>query len=142
MIILLDTNISLDFLLQREPYFESVNKIMVLIKDNDVEACVTASSVTDIFYVMRRYRTQEERVLMLTEYLKLVEIINTTRTDILRALKMENPDFEDAVAFQSAKRKKVDYLITRDKTGFADKAVKVVSPEEFLIFYRRNTESV
>jgi predicted nucleic acid-binding protein len=132
MIILLDTNISLDFLLQREPYFESVNKIMVLIKDNDIEPCITASSVTDIYYVMRRYRTQKERVLMLTEYLKIVDIINTTRTDILKALKMEKTDFEDAVAFQSAKRKKVDYLITRDKARFADKSVKVVSPEEFL----------
>ena len=132
MIILLDTNISLGFLLQREPYFESINKIMIMVKDNEVEPCITASSVTDIYYIMRRYKTQEERVLMLTEYLKLVVIINTTRTDILRALKMEKSDFEDAVAFQSAKRKKVDYLITRDKTGFADNTVRVVSPEEFL----------
>lgn len=132
MIILLDTNIPLDFLLQREPYFESINKIMIMVKDNEVEPCITASSVTDIYYIMRRYKIQEERVLMLTEYLKLVVIINTTRTDILRALKMEKSDFEDAVAFQSAKRKKVDYLITRDKTGFADNTVRVVSPEEFL----------
>ena len=132
MIILLDTNISLDFLLRREPFFESINKIMIMVKDNEVEPCVTASSVTDIYYIMRRYKTQEERVLMLTEYLKLVDIINTTRTDILKALKMEKSDFEDAVAFQSAKRKKVDYLITRDKTGFADNTVSVVSPDEFL----------
>ena len=50
MIILLDTNISLDFLLRREPFFESINKIMVMVKDNEVEPCVTASSVTDIYY--------------------------------------------------------------------------------------------
>lgn len=132
MTILLDTNISLDFLLQREPFFESVNKIMAMVKDHGVEPCITASSVTDIYYIMRRYKTQEERVLMLNEYLRLVDIINTTKTDILKAIKMEKSDFEDAVAFQSAKRKKVDYIITRDKTGFADGTVKVVSPEEFL----------
>jgi predicted nucleic acid-binding protein len=132
MTILLDTNISLDFLLQREPFFESVNKIMAMVKDHGVEPCITASSVTDIYYIMRRYKTQEERVLMLNEYLRLVDIINTTKTDILKAIKMEISDFEDAVAFQSAKRKKVDYIITRDKTGFADGTVKVVSPEEFL----------
>lgn len=132
MTILLDTNISLDFLLQREPFFESVNKIMAMVKDHGVEPCITASSVTDIYYILRRYKTQEERVLMLNEYLRLVDIINTTKTDILKAIKMEKSDFEDAVAFQSAKRKKVDYIITRDRTEFADGMVKVVSPEEFL----------
>ncbi|TYP46581.1 PIN domain-containing protein [Thermosediminibacter litoriperuensis] len=45
---------------------------------------------------------------------------------------MQSADFEDAVVFQSAKRKKVDYIITRDKKGFADKVIKTVSPEEFL----------
>ncbi|ADL08363.1 type II toxin-antitoxin system VapC family toxin [Thermosediminibacter oceani] len=132
MIILLDTNISLDFLLKREPFFEPVNKILVMVKNNEIEACITASSVTDIYFIMRKYKTQKERILMLTEYLKLVDIISTTKVDVLRALKMKSADFEDAVVFQSAKRKKVDYIITRDKMGFADKAIKTVSPEEFL----------
>ncbi|SFQ19728.1 type II toxin-antitoxin system VapC family toxin [Caldicoprobacter faecalis] len=132
MTVLLDTNISLDFLIHRQPFFETVNKILIMIKDNYIKAYVSASSVTDIYYIMRKYRTQQERVLMLTEYFKLVDIVSTTKTDILRALKMEATDFEDAVTFQIAKRKGVDYIITRDKKGFTDQAVKTVSPEEFL----------
>lgn len=137
MIVLLDTNISLDFLLKREPFFEPASRILEMVKDDKIKACITASSVTDIYYIMRRYKSQEERVLMLSEYLKLVEIISTTKTDIIKALKMKNTDFEDAVMFQSGKRRKVDYIVTRDRIEFSDKTVKIVTPEEFLRIVRK-----
>ena len=132
MTILFDTNISLDFLLERQPFFNDAAEIIRLTEKGDLTTFITASSATDIYYIMRKYRSHEDRISILTDYFSLVDIINTTRTDILKALKTGNDDFEDAVTYQCAKRKKVDFIISKNMSGFRDKSPKAVSPAEFL----------
>lgn len=61
MRVLLDTNIILDFFLEREPFFYDASRLFEAIADNQLEGFVTASSVTDIFYICKR-QTQDLQV--------------------------------------------------------------------------------
>ena len=53
MRLLLDTNIILDFFLERKPFFDDASKLFDAIAENRIEGFITASSVTDIFYIFR-----------------------------------------------------------------------------------------
>lgn len=54
MKILVDTNIVLDVMLKREPFYKSSLEILGLTKRNDVEEYVSASAITDIYYLAYR----------------------------------------------------------------------------------------
>jgi predicted nucleic acid-binding protein len=58
--VLLDTNIILDFFLEREPFFQDANKLFEAIVTGQVESFVTASSATDIFYICKRQTKKQK----------------------------------------------------------------------------------
>lgn len=133
MIVLLDTNIVLDFLLAREPFVDDAEQIIALSEKKQIQAYVTANSITDLFYIMRKHSDQEKCRLAISNLLYVVvDIVSITRNDILKAIALNFEDFEDALQTQCAKKIKAEYIITRNEKDFQDKSVKVVSPQEFL----------
>ena len=75
MRVLLDTNIILDFFLEREPFFLDVSELFEAIAERQIEGFITASSVTDIFYICRRQtRNIEQSRQILTTTLALLSI--------------------------------------------------------------------
>lgn len=131
---LLDTNILLDYLLKRQPYYESVKKIfdMCLYK---IDGCVTPHSLIDIFYMLNE-RTDATAEYCRETILKLraVLIVIPENDDrVLAAAKNDGfNDFEDSMQNESAIFAGVDYIITRNKKDFESSTVSVVAPDEFL----------
>jgi hypothetical protein len=82
--VLLDTNIILDFFLEREPFFQDASMLFEAIASSQLEGFITASSATDIFYICRR-QTQnlEEARQILTITLAILSVGSVDRT-ILR----------------------------------------------------------
>lgn len=130
----LDTNILLDYLLKRQPYYESVKKIfdMCLYK---IDGCVTPHSLIDIFYILNE-RTDATAEYCRETILKLraVLIVIPENDDrVLAAAKNYGfNDFEDSMQNESAIFAGVDYIITRNKKDFESSTVSVVAPDEFL----------
>ena len=130
----LDTNILLDHLLKRQPYYESVKKIfdMCLYK---IDGCVTPHSLIDIFYMLNE-RTDATAEYCRETILKLraVLIVIPENDDrVLAAAKNDGfNDFEDSMQNESAIFAGVDYIITRNKKDFESSTVSVVAPDEFL----------
>lgn len=130
----LDTNILLDYLLKRQPYYESVKKIfdMCLYK---IDGCVTPHSLIDIFYILNE-RTDATAEYCRETILKLraVLIVIPENDDrVLAAAKNDGfNDFEDSMQNESAIFAGVDYIITRNKKDFESSTVSVVAPDEFL----------
>ena len=133
MKILLDTNIILDVILQREPFFQSSVEILRLSDIKKVQACITSNSITDIFYVLRKFfANHDDRKKAVKYILQMVEIISTTKTDIIKSFDIDCTDYEDALQTQCAKKIKADYIITRNVKDFKDKSVAAISPDTFL----------
>ena len=55
MRIMFDTNIFLDVLLEREPFVEDSCKVLSLCEDHKIDGFVSASSITDIYYLVKKY---------------------------------------------------------------------------------------
>jgi len=135
MNLLIDSNVVLDFLLERQPFFDDAKKVMSL-KENPANCMyVSASAVTDIHYIARRALKDNDMVMKLLErLLSVVNIATVTSEQIHYAVNLHWKDFEDAVQYSVAKFNGFDGIVTRNMKGFTEDGVKIFTPEEFLNF--------
>jgi len=133
MKILIDTNVVIDALTSREPWNESAEKIFLLGANHIVDLYITASSATDIYYLIRKHlhNAQTAKQVMSKLY-SLMNILEVTGTDCVEALASQIKDYEDAVVERVAFRKEMDYIVTRNIKDYQDGNVKVILPDDFI----------
>jgi predicted nucleic acid-binding protein len=129
--VLTDTNIVLDFLLQREPFFQDVELLFQAIDVGEVVGYVTATTLTDIFYISRRHtRSVEQARQAVSETLTAMMICPVDRVVLESAFNSGLPDFEDAVQIFSAIAQGLEAIVTRDTQGFLSSPIPVLSIHE------------
>ncbi len=132
MKILIDTNIVLDVLLNREPFSKYSAEIFKLAEQGKVEAFLTANSVTDIVYILRKTYDKETIKKNLLVMFKFIKLLNVSAKDLLNAFDINYEDYEDAVIMQCATRIKADYIVTGNPDDFKASSVKHITAEIFL----------
>ncbi len=130
--LLIDTNIFLDLLARRAPYYESASKLFSLADKKKIHLSVSALSIANTAYVLSRsldaVRTRE----ILGRFKLLVEIIPLSDKIIGLALNDSDfHDFEDGIQYYSAIEANQDIIITRDWEGFKNSLLPVMSAEEY-----------
>lgn len=132
--VFLDTNILIDYLSRREPFFVPAALLLQLGKRKKCQLMVSSLSfATASFMLQAHYKMTHEAVVTL--FAKIVELCHITTVDaqtVQNAIASDFKDFEDALQYYSAMRVKADYIITRNKPDFIQSVVPVYSPEEFL----------
>ena len=132
MRVLVDTNIVLDYLLEREPYAESAKKIVVACKQKKVIGCIAAHTVSNMFFILRKTYSVEDRRTILKDIYKLFDVEGIDRLKIIQALDNSDfKDFEDCLQMQCAKSFRADYILTRNLADYRDSEIACISPEEF-----------
>ena len=133
MKVMLDTNIILDVLLDREPFAEISDKLLRLCEKGTIEGYTTASCITDVFYFVRKHLHDTELSYDAMEKLiGILRICEVADRHIREALRLRRPDFEDALVAACAKSVSCDYIVTRDTKGFTDFEIPSLTPEELL----------
>ncbi len=133
MRVLIDTNIVLDFLLQREPFFQDAELLFQAIDAGQVIGYVTATTLTDIFYISRKHtRSVEQARQAVSETLTAMVICPIDRAVLESAFNSGLVDFEDAVQMFGAVAQGLDVILTRDNKGFLSSPVSVLSIQELL----------
>ena len=132
MIVLFDTNVVLDVLLDREPFSDDSADALSRVEKGDIRGLVCATTVTTLHYLCRkvlgRGRTQRElRVLV-----SIVDVAAVNRGVIDAALASKIGDFEDAVLVASGESAGADAIVTRNKRDFAAARIAVYTPAELL----------
>ncbi|MBS1647634.1 MAG: PIN domain-containing protein [Bacteroidetes bacterium] len=128
---LLDTNVVIDFLVDRKPFSHSAAKLFGLSHKNKVKLYITAVSYNVIYYLYRKDTTHEEAIKTLRAIEQLTETIDTTNQAIKNALYSDFKDFEDAVQYYTAKtNKKIDAIVTRNGVDFKLSKIPVLTPNE------------
>ena len=129
MKILVDTNVIIDILCKREPFFEdSYNALNKCIDNHTI--IVSASAITDIFYIARKYIGSEQAKGCIRNLLDLIKISDTRGVDIEKAL--SSSDFEDAVISAIAERQKAKYILTRNTKDFEKSKILSITPHDYL----------
>ena len=131
MKVLIDTNIFIDFLQNRQPFAKDSRR--TILQAINYEGFVAASSITDIYYLQhQRTHNKDKTKRDLADLLKVFNIVDTTEMDCRIALRSNLRDFEDAILVESAKRSKMDCIVTRNAKDFKDSGIPVYTPSEFL----------
>lgn len=130
MKILLDTNVVLDFLLQRETFVKDAREIMLLVSEEKVQGFLCPTTITTIYYIMRKSFSENECLKAIKELLGFFEVTKVDKNTLLQSIKNSSGDFEDSVVYTSATN--IDIIITRDKKGFRKCTKKVLTPKEFV----------
>jgi len=129
---LIDTNVILDIALNREPFFEYSSKVFDKIDDQILEGFITASSITDIYYIASKQKDKFQARKFLISLIQILEVVGVDKDIVIQALESDLPDFEDAIQVFSAKSNSIDLIITRNVADFITSGIKVVTPQEFI----------
>ena len=133
MIVVIDNNIVLDALLEREPFNYDAEKVLMACAGDDI-GCLTANNLTDIFYVLAKMIGAAQAKQSVGKLVELFEIISVNETDCINALEMDLDDFEDALLLVCAEKAGAEYIVSRDAELSGDESsVNVVSPAEFMM---------
>ena len=98
MTLLIDTNVALDFLLNRAPWADDAQRVFELALETGQTISVTANAVTDIYYIARRQlQSGAEARRILERVLSVFDVLDVTGRDCRNALADEMPDYEDAM---------------------------------------------
>ena len=133
MRILVDTNIIIDALTGREPFREAAEQVFLIAANRAEDMYITASSVTDIYYLVRKHlHSTEQSKDVMSKLFELFYILDVTSGDCMDALASEIKDYEDAVVACCAYRSQIDYIVTRNIKDYAASKVRAISPEKFV----------
>ncbi|MCM1183343.1 MAG: PIN domain-containing protein [Roseburia sp.] len=133
MKILVDTNVIIDALTGREPFRETAEQIFMVAANQTEDMYITASSATDIYYLIRKHLhdTEQAKDVMARLY-ELFHILDVTADDCREALSSGVSDYEDAVAAGCAYRNRMDYIVTRNIRDYEHSKVRGIWPDELL----------
>ena len=133
MKLLIDTNVVLDILLRREPFFENAAKIAVLSEKGYINCYVSASAVTDIYYIAKKeLKSKDLAIALIENLLKTFYIATVSEASIHEALELKWDDFEDCVQYTAGKSIDVDYIVTRNKNDFVKSEIDTLLTDELI----------
>ena len=131
MKVLVDTNIIIDALASRKPFSEDAEKIFLLAAKEKIEAYISASSVTDIYYILRKFSSEDTARSYIRRLFQIFKVLQVSETECIKALESAIPDYEDGLQDVCARISSLDFVITRDVT-FLIYSPLAISPAKFL----------
>ena len=140
MKVMFDTCVILDALQDRYPFNAEANVLIKMAGANVFTACITAKSITDIYYVSHRATHNDKASReIITGLYKLFDIVDTCAIDCRKAIPSKINDYEDAIMVETALRENIDLIVTRNTKDYINSPVKILTPKEFLnVLYTNN----
>lgn len=132
MNLLLDTNVIIDYLGRKQPFYEDAERLMAMGYFGDATLWAPAQSFKDAFYVLAHYVEPDRVQEAIAALLGLVHPVDLTGNDLVTAAKLKWTDFEDCLVAVSAGKASADYVVTRDRKGFDRSSVPAISPSDLL----------
>ena len=134
MTVLLDTNIIMDALQERQPFDIEAKEILKRSQNaKEFSSLFTANAAADIFFLYSKVRDMTSAKVALDFLIKNYGVVTVSQDECRAALSLPIDDFEDALVVVCAQNANVDYIITRDADLLSTKlTVKVISPKDFI----------
>ena len=132
--LLVDTNVVLDLLAKREPFYDSAAKLFSLADKKKIALSISSLTFANTSYVLTRLKTADKSREILRRFRVLVKVLSLDDKVIDLALNDLNfKDFEDGLQYYSALENEQEMIITRDLSDFKESRIPVMTPEEYLI---------
>ena len=132
MKVLVDSNVVLNKLLKQPAFFAGSNAIFTLAEIGQITGYISASAVTDIYYIARKTLGKASAHEAIKKMLLVFYPATVTGNNIYQALDLEWEDFEDSVQYVVGEDLAVDFIVTRNIKDFVSGSIPAVTPEQFI----------
>ena len=131
--VLIDTDVILDFFLDRAPFSDNGAKILSLCEAKKIVGHITPVIISNVYYLLRQTAKHEKVIEKLKLLVAITEVLVMDRNVVLHALNANFKNFEDALQNYSAEISNQVYLIiTRNVKDYKLSALGVMTPENYL----------
>lgn len=130
--IFIDTNIMLDFLGERKPFYEPIAKIATLAEKKKLTMVVSPISFATVNYFLVKFENQKIAREKLRKFKIISEICSLDDRTIEKGLNSSIKDFEDALQYFSASESECEIIITRNGKDFKKSSIPTMTADEFL----------
>jgi predicted nucleic acid-binding protein len=127
--VLVDINVVLDVLLDRQPFVDGSTAIWTAVETGVVEGFLAGHAVTIIHYVIRKELGSAKATRTIAAILRVFRVAAVDGAAVNDALNSPSSDFEDAVTAAAAQAAGCDYIVTRDPKGFRGSPIRCLTPE-------------
>lgn len=143
MIVLIDTNVIIDYLIEREPFYTASREIIRRCAEKEMKGYLAFHTVPNLWYILRRV-PEDRRRKWLYDLCSFLRVAGAEHDEVLRAIgDSDFSDFEDCLQDKCAKGVKAQFIITRNTDDFACSDVKAILPEDFLLMLKTgNKDSI
>ena len=131
MKVFLDTNIVIDLLDKREPFYIDAVKLFTLAYQKKITLFVSPMTYATASYLLQKHGKEGMRKL-LNNFRQLSQITTADERVVDAALASSFDDYEDALQYYSVLTRNVDVIVTRNKKDFTSASIPVLSPAELL----------
>lgn len=132
MKILIDTNVVLDVALERLPYMIMSEQVLLHVEQGTLEGYTSASTFTDLYYLIRKARGRDWTLDFLTRLLTFCQIATVDQSVISNAIAANFADLEDAVQYETAIANQLSAIVTRNPQDFPDGVLQILTPETLI----------
>ena len=131
MNVYIDTNIIIDLLTKREPFYEDAYKLFNKLQNNELVGFTSVKSLADIYYIVQRYyHDKQEALKTIVDLISVLYVADNNDIDLLKAMSSKINDFEDSLIDELSFRNHLHYIITRNTKDFKNSKVKAILPKE------------
>lgn len=134
---LIDTNVIVDVLTARDPFFADCAMVLDLAERGEFVASICATAVTTVFYLVRRHHGAEATIEKIKDLTAICNVAPVNHSVIASALGDDFADFEDAVVHHSAVLAGAECIVTRNEADFRKSSLVIYSPAQFLAVLAR-----
>ncbi len=129
----IDADVVIDFFTDREPHANPASELFEMNEQGNVRLFLSAISVNNIYYIVRKFLGHKKTIEVIETLTEMVEIIGTSKIEIIQALKNDFSDFEDSIQYSTALNiKDLDAIITRNVKDYKNSSIAVMTPLNFL----------
>ena len=130
--VLVDTDVIMDFLLDREPFASQSEKIINLCFNKNIKGYTTPVIISNLYYILRKISTREKVTEKIRNLMSFFDVAPIDKKVILTALNSEFSDFEDALQnYAALSSGNIDFIITRNIKDYKKSSIGVLTPVEF-----------
>jgi predicted nucleic acid-binding protein len=133
MVILIDTNVILDSVLERESFVNEADEIITKCYDKEIFGYIAGYTVPTVFYIVRKQFSVSETKKILSRLCGFLEIVGIDKYQVIKSIEDKDfSDLEDCLQTECAKAVNADYIVTRNTDDFTASSVPAILPEDFL----------
>lgn len=131
--IFVDTDVILDLLAERIPFFHFSAVLFTFAEMKKLELYTSPLVLANTFYILRKQLGNNEARNALRKLRILLHVVDSSESIIDKALNSDFSDFEDAIQYYTALEHEITVILTRNLRDYKNASVIVQTPEAFLV---------